>query len=68
MSNPELFAQLRQLSAIEKFQIVQFLMAELTKERARLLNLVVGLGIFLFGVVFLVVVELVAVIARGGVL
>jgi len=43
-------------------------MAELTKERARLLNLVIGLGVYLLGVVFLVVVEVVAVIARGGVL
>ena len=43
-------------------------MAELTKGRARLLNLVIGLGIFLFGIVFILVVEVVAVIARGGVL
>lgn len=32
MSNPELLAQLRQLSPAEKFQIMQFLMAELAKE------------------------------------
>jgi len=43
-------------------------MAELTKNRARLLNLTVGLGIYLLGVVFLLVVEVVAVIGRGGVL
>ena len=43
-------------------------MAELTKERARLLNLVVGLGIYLVGVVFLIVIEIVAVVGRGGVL
>ncbi|MBK9927529.1 MAG: hypothetical protein IPP66_19845 [Anaerolineales bacterium] len=42
--------------------------AELTKERARMLNLAVGLGVYLFGIAFLVVVEIVAVIARGGVL
>jgi len=43
-----------------------FGMAELTKERARLLNLMIGFGIYLFGVAFLAVVELVAYIARGG--
>lgn len=43
-------------------------MAELTKERARLLNLLVGLGVYLFGVVFLIVIEIVAVVGRGGVL
>lgn len=32
MSNPELLAQLRQLSRSEKFQIIQFLTAELAKE------------------------------------
>ncbi len=32
MSNPELLAQLRQLSRAEKFQIMQFLIAELAKE------------------------------------
>jgi hypothetical protein len=31
MSNPELLAQLRQLSRSEKFQIMQFLTAELAK-------------------------------------
>ena len=43
-----------------------FGVAELTKDRARMVDLIVGLGIFLFGVVFLVVVELVAWIARTG--
>ncbi|PSB23461.1 hypothetical protein C7B69_14380 [filamentous cyanobacterium Phorm 46] len=32
MSNPELLDQLRQLSCAEKFQMMQFLMAELAKE------------------------------------
>lgn len=32
MSNPELLNQLRQLSRAEKFQMMQFLMAELAKE------------------------------------
>lgn len=32
MSNPELLAQLRQLSRAEKFQVIQFLTAELAKE------------------------------------
>ncbi len=32
MSNHELLAQLRQLSPAEKFQMMQFLMAELAKE------------------------------------
>lgn len=45
-----------------------FGMAELTRERARLLNLFVGLGIYLFGVAFTLIVEIVAVVARGGVL
>ena len=31
MSNPELLDQLRHLSCAEKFQIMQFLMAELAK-------------------------------------
>ncbi|HSO11137.1 MAG TPA: hypothetical protein VLT51_02095 [Anaerolineales bacterium] len=43
-----------------------FGVAGLTKERARFLNLVIGLGIYLFGVVFLVIVELVAFFARTG--
>lgn len=42
-------------------------MAELTRERARLINLVAGLSVFLFGVVFLVIVEIVAFVAIGGV-
>jgi len=45
-----------------------FGVAELTKERGRVINLFVGLGIYLFGVVFIVIIEIVAVIARGGVL
>jgi len=32
MSNSELLAQLRQLSRAEKFQLIQFLIAELAKE------------------------------------
>ena len=32
MSNPELLVQLSELSSIEKFQAMEFLMAELTKE------------------------------------
>ncbi|VXD20561.1 hypothetical protein [Planktothrix paucivesiculata] len=32
MSNPELLAQLQQLSRAEKFQMMQFLTAELAKE------------------------------------
>jgi len=43
-----------------------FGMAELTKERTRIANLFVGLGVYLFGVIFLAVVELVAFIARAG--
>jgi len=45
-----------------------FGVAELTKERARLINLFIGLGVYLFGVVFIVIVEIVAVVARGGAL
>ena len=45
-----------------------FGVAELTKEHGRLINLFVGLGIYLFGVVFIIIVEVVAVIARGGAL
>jgi len=33
MSNPELLAQLRQLFRAEKFQLMQFLIAELAKEK-----------------------------------
>lgn len=43
-----------------------FGMAELTKERTRLINLVIGVGVYLFGVVFIFIVEIVAFIARGG--
>ncbi len=45
-----------------------FGVAELTKERGCVINLFVGLGIYLFGVVFIVIVEIVAMISRGGVL
>ncbi|MFB2896425.1 hypothetical protein ACE1CI_26235 [Aerosakkonemataceae cyanobacterium BLCC-F50] len=38
MSNPELLAQLRQLSRAEKFQMMQFLTAELAKEEGILLG------------------------------
>jgi hypothetical protein len=43
-----------------------FGMAELTKERARFINLLIGVGVYLFAVVFLAVIELVAWIVRGG--
>jgi hypothetical protein len=43
-------------------------MAELTRERARLINMVIGLGVFLFGLAFNVIVEIVAIVVRGGVL
>ena len=43
-------------------------MAELTSARARVINLVVGVGVYLFAAVFLLIVEVVAVIARGGAL
>jgi hypothetical protein len=45
-----------------------FGMAELTKERARLINLLIGVGIYLVGVVFFFIVELVAIASRGGAL
>jgi hypothetical protein len=38
MSNPELLAQLRQLSRTEKFQLMQFLTAELAKEEGIILG------------------------------
>lgn len=38
MSNPELLNQLRQLSRAEKFQIMQFLIAELAKEEGILMG------------------------------
>ncbi|MFB2919022.1 MULTISPECIES: hypothetical protein [Aerosakkonema] len=38
MSNPELLAQLRQLSRSEKLQIIQFLTAELAKEEGIVLG------------------------------
>ena len=38
MSNPELLDKLGQLSRLEKFKIVQFLMAELAKEEGLVLN------------------------------
>ena len=45
-----------------------FGMAELTRERARLINLVIGAGVYFFGVIFFLIVELVAIAARGGAL
>lgn len=45
-----------------------FGVAELSRERGRVINLFVGLGVYLFGVAFIVIVEIVAVISRGGVL
>jgi len=38
MSNPELLAQLRRLSRAEKFQMMQFLTAELAKEEGIVLG------------------------------
>ena len=38
MSNPELLDRLRQLSRLEKFKIVQFLMVELAKEEGIVLD------------------------------
>jgi hypothetical protein len=38
MSNPELLAQLRQLSRADKFQMMQFLTAELSKEEGIILG------------------------------
>jgi len=38
ISNSELLDRLRQLSRLEKFKIVQFLMAELAKEEGLVLN------------------------------
>jgi hypothetical protein len=43
-------------------------MAEILAGRARVVNLFIGLGIYLFGIVFMVIVEAVALIGRGGVL
>ena len=38
MSNPELLAKLQQLSRAEKFQMIQFLTAELAKEEGIVLG------------------------------
>ena len=43
-------------------------MAEILAGRTRVVNLFIGLGIYLFGIVFMVIVEAVALIGRGGVL
>lgn len=43
-------------------------MAEILSGRARVVNLFIGLGVYLFGVVFLIVVEAIAILGRGGVL
>jgi hypothetical protein len=43
-------------------------MAELTKERTRLVNLVIGSAVYLFGVAFILVIEMIAFISRSGVL
>jgi len=45
-----------------------FGMAELTRERARLINLLIGVGVYLVGVVFFFIVELVSIASRGGAL
>ena len=41
-------------------------MAEILTGRARIVNLFIGLGVYLFGVVFLIVVEAIAILGRGG--
>lgn len=43
-------------------------MAEILAGRARVVNLFIGLGVYLFGVVFFLVVELIAILGRGGAL
>jgi ABC-type amino acid transport substrate-binding protein len=43
-------------------------MAEILADRARTVNLLIGLGVYLFGVVFLLIIEAVALLGRGGVL
>ena len=43
-------------------------MAEILAGRARVVNLAIGLGVYLFGVLFLLGVELFAIAGRGGVL
>jgi hypothetical protein len=43
-------------------------MAEILTGRARVINLMIGLGIYFFGIVFMIVIEMIAVIGRTGVL
>jgi hypothetical protein len=43
-------------------------MAEILTGRARVANLSIGLGVYLFGVLFLLGVELFAIAGRGGAL
>lgn len=43
-------------------------MAELTRNRVRILNLVIGMCVYLFGVAFIFFIEVIAFVARGGVL
>jgi len=43
-------------------------MAEILAGRARIVNLFIGLGVYIFGVLFLLGVEVIAIIGRGGVL
>jgi len=43
-------------------------MAEILAGRARTVNLLIGLGVYLFGVVFLLIIEAVAILGRGGAL
>jgi hypothetical protein len=43
-------------------------MAEILTGRARFINLMIGLGIYFFGIVFMIVIEMIAVIGRTGVL
>lgn len=43
-------------------------LAEMLSGRGRTINLVLGVGVYLFGLLFFLVVEVVAVIGRGGVL
>ncbi len=43
-------------------------MAEILAGRARVVNLSIGLGVYIFGILFLLIVEAFAIIGRGGVL
>jgi hypothetical protein len=45
-----------------------FGMAEMTRERTRLINLIVGFCLYVFSIIFLLAVEIISILARGGVL